>query len=168
MKSLALKALRKQEVRPVGVGLDALRVRLKVLFMSAVSIVLMLVAQPITTQGQVITITIENEDKIPSDLDVLLDLSTKLAKIMSNFNTTLGVATKALELLDVLSSEEDRTQARFDAVHAHLDTLGLALSDQMVFTESDHRLAEMRNATNAVLRFADRCPKSTGGLTRVA
>ena len=56
-----------------------------------------LVAQPVTTQGQVIiTITIENEDKIPSELDVLLKESTKLAKIMSNFNgVTLPVQNAA-------------------------------------------------------------------------
>jgi hypothetical protein len=97
-----------------------------------------------------------NASKIPAELSTALDEATKVAKVLSAVSSYVSVAVTALQMMDVLQSADDVQQARFDALHMHLNQLGVALSSQQLNIDRDQRLSDMRTYVNIIDAYAHR------------
>ena len=98
----------------------------------------------------------QNASKLAPELAKISDQAAKIGKIVSAVSTYGQVAVMALEMIDVLQSEADIEQARFDALHLHLDNLGVALVGVALAIARDDRLSLMRTSVNNVNLFAHR------------
>jgi hypothetical protein len=99
---------------------------------------------------------IQNASKLVAELGKVSDEASKVANILGKANTYFSVAVTALQMLGYLQSEADIEQARFDALHEHLDQLGVKLTEVILANYRDDRLSMMRTSVNNINVFAQR------------
>lgn len=99
---------------------------------------------------------LQNASKLAAELGKLSDEAAKIGKIISTVSGYGQVAVTALEMLGVLQSAADVENARFEALHQHLNQLGVALSSQALNIARDQRLSDMRTFVNIVDLYASR------------
>jgi hypothetical protein len=99
---------------------------------------------------------VKNASKLSVELGRLSDQASKVTNVIGKVSDVAGVAVKALEMLGYLQSEAQIEQARFDALHLHLDNLGVKLVENNLAIARDERLANMRTAVNNVTVYAQR------------
>jgi hypothetical protein len=99
---------------------------------------------------------VQNASKLAVQLGQLSDQASKVANIIGKASSYAEIAVSALQMLGYIQSEAEIEQARFDALHLHLDNLGVELVEVDLAVARDDRLSLMRTSVNNVNKYARR------------
>jgi hypothetical protein len=99
---------------------------------------------------------IEGASKLAKEFGKLSDEAAKVANVIGKVGAYGQMAVSALQMLGYLETEDQILQKKFDAIHTHLDQIGVRLVEVDLAIERDQRLSLMRTAVNTVNIYANR------------